>query len=449
MLNNREWLVITAIHILVWVILHRIGRRKTDPFDPFYMVSGLYFMIFVYAPNVWIGWGQTSYQGVEVMSYMPQAMLVFNIGYMVYSITSYGVKIGKTSRIYHENIDYNNFLEKDSIKHYIVKYAWIVFSVSMILALIYYRLIGRSLVFMLTLGQGDELNQIRSGNGIYFLMQFVRSAIPGVLLLLAFAKKNRLLIYFCVYLLCAVCISTGSRNLAICVVLAIAVYSYMKKGKRPTLPTILIAITILYLFVGTMGIFRTAIKTGGAIDLSLVDEEGLFGAFMFNVEIFYPFFTLVGYMQERLVSCHYGLGILNIVIQFIPRAIWHSKPATLGATAFEAMYGDSMGGAAYPNIGEFYYEFGIVGVIVLMALFGHLIRKMYIKVKNSSNKINILQYSIIFGYLIQFVCRGHFASWALDIVFMLGPVYLLKYLLKRKYIFYLQQKEQLSREGGA
>ncbi len=422
--------------MLIWFLLYRCSKRKFDIFDSFYLISALYALVFIYGPYVWIQRNQTSYQGVEVMSYMPQAMLVFNIGYFFYAAFSFNRRNYQTTIAYSQNQNtatFSEFLDEPSVRTYIIKYAWIVFGVSMALSLLYYRLIGRSLWFMLTLGQGAEYDAIRGGYGLYFLMQFVRSAIPGCILLIAFSKKNKLLIYICTYILCAVCISTGSRNLAICVILAIIVYSYLEKNKRPSPVVIIAGIVVLYLFVGAMGIFRGAIKTGGSIDLTKVNSDSLFSAFMFNVEIFYPFFTLIGYVGSGRMSLHYGLGFLNVFVQFIPRAIWSSKPAMLGLTAFQAMYGDSMGGAAYPNIGEFYYEFGILGVIILMALFGIQMKKAYRKVITSHNKVEIISYSILFGYMLQFVCRGHLASWAIDFVFMFGPLWYLNRRLKRWY----------------
>ncbi len=434
--SNSDWLWITGIHIAAWLVLYRLGKGKMDVFDPFYFTSAIFALVFIYGPNVWISRGQTTYQGVEVMEYMPEAMLVFNIGYFFYSLASFGIsrrRYGVMLKGADEDIHFSNFLDEPDVKAYIVRFAWVVFIVSMVLSLIYYRLTGRSLLFMITLGQGAELDYIRSGYGIYFLVEFVRSAIPGCLLLIAFSPKNRFLIYICTFILCAVCISSGSRNLAICVVMAIVVYRYMKEGKRPSLAMLAIAIVALYFFVGLMGIFRTTIKTGGEIDFSNVNSASVFTAFMYNIEIFYPFFTLVGMIKRNIIFYHYGLGILNIVLQFVPRAIWSTKPAMLGKTAFEAMYGSSMGGAAYPNIGEFYYEFGILGVIGLMAVFGYAMRRIFQSSRYSTNKMKLVTYAIMYGYLLQFICRGHFASWAIDFVFMFGPLFYLNRKLKRMY----------------
>ncbi len=448
-MDDRTILFYTAIHMLSWLIIYRAVKGKADPLDPYYFSVGLYALIFLYGPWVWIRRGQTSYQGVSVMEYLPIASLVFNVCFAAFSLFSipklprWKLKKRLFSKKHNDN-SFQEFLENEISGGFIVKYGFIVFVGSLSLALLYYRMTGRSLIFMLTLGQGAEHMRGRDGIGIYFLGQFTRSAISGLLLLFAFAKRNRVLIYIGAYLLSAVCISSGSRNLAICVVLAIVVYHYLQYHKRPKFSTILLGIVILYLFVGFMGIFRGIIKSGGDIQLDCITSEAMFGAFMYNVEIFYPFYTLVGYVSKGIMKIHWGLGILNIPIQFIPHAIWKSKPANLGLSGFEAMYGDSMGGAAYPNIGEFYYEFGIVGSVIGMAVFAMISQKVFSYAKITRNRLSMIEYSIFFGYLMQFICRGHFASWAIDIVLMFGPLWILKWLLERRYIMWMHQQQENS-----
>ncbi|MCI9439814.1 MAG: oligosaccharide repeat unit polymerase [Ruminococcus sp.] len=444
--SNELFLLLTLLHIVIWIMIYRMGKKGTDCFDSFYLVSGLYILIFVCAPYIWIQRGQTSYQGVEVMEYLPVATLVFNISYLMYAIASVDNKkvyiAQKKIGFDYENVKFLEFVESDYIKNYIKRYAWIVFGVSMILALCYYRMTGRGLRFMLTLGQGGEMGTRNSGYGLYFLMQFIRSAIPGIILIIGYQKKKRWLVYLCAYIICAVCMTTGSRNLAICVGLAIVVYQYKSKGKRPSLFLIFVAVLTLYLFVGFIGTYRPVIKSGEKIDLSAMSTSSLFSAFMYNVEIFFPFYTLVGYLKKGMIKLHWGLGVVFVVIQFIPRIIWNSKPSMLGLTAFEAMYGDSMGGAAYPNMGEFFYEFGMVGIIVGMWLFGYFMRQLIQKTQNIDNRLDIVTYAIAYGYMMQFVCRGHFASWVLDFVFMFGPIILLKKILRYKYLASIKYEEK-------
>lgn len=438
LLSNTEWLIFTTVHIFIWMFLYRYRIGYTDPLDSFYFSSGLYLLIFVYAPAVWIIRGQTAYQGVEVMSYMPIGMLVFNIGYFVFACASVSNKkivlgdYGTVDR--YSNDAFVDYLYSDEISSQITRWAWLLYSVSIALVILYYARTGRSLIYMITLGQGDEIAVGGEALGTYFLAQFSRSAIPAIILILTFQKRYKVFCYIAVYVLAAICFTSGSRNLALCVVISIIIMHYFKKDKRPNFFVSIIAILLMFLFVGFVGTYRQTMRTGGTIDLSLLNFEGMMDAFMFNVEIFFPFFNIVGYTFAGQTSCHYGLGILNIPIQFIPRAIWSSKPATLGLTAFEAMYGSSFGGSAYPNIGEFFYELGIPGVVLFMYIFGKKMRNLYDNAIYSRNPFSMIRYAIAFGYVMQFICRGHFASWALDFAFMFVPLILIQRYLYRQFL---------------
>lgn len=448
LLSNSEWLVFTTIHIIIWIMIYRYKMRFTDPLDSFYFSSGLYLLIFVYAPAVWIARGQTSYQGVEVMSYMPIGMLVFNIGYFIFALGSISNKkivighYGRHNR--YADQEFTTYLYSDEIAARITRWGWVVYIISISLALLYFAKTGRSLVYMLTLGQGDEITIGGDALGTYFLAQFSRSAIPAIVLILTFQKRNKLSGYAAVYVLAAICFTSGSRNLALCVVISIAVMHYLKRDKRPNLFAMIAAAMLMFLFVGFVGTYRQVMRKGGTIDLSLLSFEGMLNAFMFNVEIFFPFFNIVGYTYSGQMSCHYGLGILNIPIQFIPRALWASKPATLGLTAFQAMYGDSFGGSAYPNIGEFFYELGVFGVILFMYIFGKRMKQLYTQAVYTRNPLAMIRYSIAFGYIMQFICRGHFASWALDFAFMFMPLVFVEQYL---YGCYCKQHKFVFKEG--
>ena len=438
-MSYTGYLILTLIHLLIWIFIYRVKCSKTDVFDPFYLITGLYMLIFVFAPYTWIKSGVSIYIGLDILEYLPQGTIVFNIGYFSYGLASIGrfrFSLSQNRKIFDAEYDdgYIEYLNSSESRIFISRFAWILFLVSMFLTLLFNRLRGKSLLFLLTFGQGAEIKEGVEGLGIYFLMYFVRSAIPGLLLLIAFSNSNKWIKGICAYVLVSVCMASGSRNLAICVVLSIVVYMYISQHKRPKGISVALGIVLLYLFVTLMGLFRNSIRAGNDIDYSAVNSESMYNAFMYNVNIFYPFYSVVGMTQDGFISCHYGLGILNILIQFIPRAIWPNKPATIGQTAFIAMYGSDRGGAAYPNIGEFYYETGLFGMIIFMFAFGYIVRNAYIRSKESNNRIVLIMFAILYGGLMQLVCRGHFASWAFELVFMWGPLFWLNSRMKKRYL---------------
>ena len=57
------------------------------------------------------------------------------------------------------------------------------------------------------------------------------------------------------------------------------------------------------------------------------------------------------------------------------------------------------------------------GTIVCMFIFGYVTRKLYYRMLKTGDRLQLITYSIMLGYLFQFVCRGSISSWAIDIVF--------------------------------
>lgn len=419
--------MVFIIVVFLYIASNLKCRCKFDPFDPFILISGLYFLIFVWAPSVWISRGQTGYQGVEVMAYLPKGNAVFLLGYISFSIGSY-ISRRKWSYLKYQYDENENYISYDTSK--IAIFGWIVFGLSIILGLLYYRLQGKSFLYMLTLGQRDsELSASSVSSSFLFLSCFIRSAIPGLLIILEYSGCKRIIKIICAIITILITVTTGSRNLTIATVLSIVVFSYLKKKKRPKIISLVSAFVLLYLFVGFVGIFRGDMLNGGVIQLSEVSSDSLMNAFMYNVEIFFPFYNLVEAIP-KYSPFDYGLGILNVPIQFIPHFLWPNKPASLGTSSLSAIYGSSFGGAAYPNIGTFYYEFGLLGVVVCMYLFGYLIKKKYYLGISTDERFRLMQYAITFGYLFQFVCRSSISSWAIDIVFMFGPIWILKKIYK-------------------
>ena len=66
-------------------------------------------------------------------------------------------------------------------------------------------------------------------------------------------------------------------------------------------------------------------------------------------------------------------------------------------------------GRAVANIGEFYANFGIIGIIVLMFLFGYIVSKLKSMYEDPSEN-RLIMYSILYPLLFQWVARGNFSG---------------------------------------
>ena len=89
-------------------------------------------------------------------------------------------------------------------------------------------------------------------------------------------------------------------------------------------------------------------------------------------------------------------------------------------------------GVAYPNLGEYYVEFGVVGIIVCMfilGLFCRYARNLYVKRQGLS--LSLVLYSLVYGALFQIIIRGYMPQNFTMMLFLLAPVILIAIVNKR------------------
>ena len=89
-------------------------------------------------------------------------------------------------------------------------------------------------------------------------------------------------------------------------------------------------------------------------------------------------------------------------------------------------------GVAYPNLGEYYVEFGVVGIIMCMfilGLFCRYARNLYVKRQGLS--LSLVLYSLVYGALFQIIIRGYMPQNFTMMLFLLAPVILIAIANKR------------------
>jgi oligosaccharide repeat unit polymerase len=147
-----------------------------------------------------------------------------------------------------------------------------------------------------------------------------------------------------------------------------------------------------------------------------------------NFEIYKPFYGLV----QAVPNVHgYTLGkqLFYTVVIVVPRLIWPDKPmpimqelmsVSLNSYAVQA-------GAAWPNLGEYYSEFGIIGCVFFMFIFGMVCcwcRKLY-RADNRTTH-SLIAYSIILPSLLQIIIRGYTPTNFYLMLFLLLPIWFIK-----------------------
>ena len=149
-------------------------------------------------------------------------------------------------------------------------------------------------------------------------------------------------------------------------------------------------------------------------------------------------------MVERFPAEYsYMLGqtFLYVLVLFIPRAIWAGKPDNPVRDMIEHSLNKRAraSGTAVANIGEFYANFGIFGIVAFMYLIGWITSSLKHAVFNSvpgQNKAErkYIAYSIIYPLFFQWIARGNFSGNFYMTIFAMLPFIVMAMVqsLKRK-----------------
>lgn len=110
------------------------------------------------------------------------------------------------------------------------------------------------------------------------------------------------------------------------------------------------------------------------------------------------------YVQEN--GYQLGYQILNAFVSFVPRALWADKPRHSGALV-SSYYGAEMDNLSMPFPGEFFLDFGFLGVVVMAYVAGRIYKKLnYAVLYSTSNSYFIYLAAVTMGANSLFLQRG-------------------------------------------
>lgn len=124
----------------------------------------------------------------------------------------------------------------------------------------------------------------------------------------------------------------------------------------------------------------------------------------------------------ELGSVSYGYGFLGVLLFFIPRSIWPSKPITSGIEISQ-IANLRLDNVSMPIIGEFYLNFWYLGVMVgapLLAMFFKRIDWYYLRYKNSNLSLGHLVYFQLAGLVLYNMRGGLLSSFAYTVSILIS-----------------------------
>lgn len=391
--------------------------RVFDIFHPIHLVTVLYLCLFGVAPILLTVNDKVDLFGVNVMGGSIQATIIACIGYVAFCIGYINGKLKNYEKQAVVSLD--AYVKRGNIL--IVSYGmWIVFYV---LFLIYLLGTGYTLSYILSLGQVGSLRY--SFVNAKFLINCGYATIIPALYIWVF-DSTKFARYIIAYLTSAALFTMGFRFIVVVFLVGLLIASSRHQNKEIKLRTIGFFVIALLLLLTIMGTFRQAIRTGAGASVDIADITGreILYTLESNFNIYMPYYRLVEKMPSEIPHT-FGRGMLvDTLAMWIPRALWPGKPHSyvVGDIIKKVCSDFAIDNAAmaWPNIGEFYMDFGIIGVVVCLYIFG-IICKKSVSLYNSKSEQSVILYATFYPAILQLVIRGFMPNNCTMLVFLLLP----------------------------
>lgn len=426
---NSYIILLGLLFLIILPVILYAAVKGLDVFEPIYIIALTYLQIFVIAPWVWLVQGRTTWMGFPIMDGLPYGSMYFALGYFTF-LLGYCFK-HKSSVNELENVPDIN----EHLRRLVVKISVVLLTIAFIGSILSKYLAGRSLLFTLTLGRVKDETAVNLVNTdspqLLFLTMFINVLIPAFMLLYVFQRKYRWLLVPVFTIILIFSLSSAFRYRILVLLFAPILFNYLIKGKRPRLSSCLMLVVAVFFIVTVVGAWRNNIRSG--TELISLNWDILIKSYMPNVEIFYSYYRILDIIPEFYPHT-LGKGYLYTFTILIPRALWPGKPYSPIRDILILAFGEQgmMSGPAYPNVGEFYIEFGVAGILIGMYLFGCFARWTHSLYKSKQKGMfSIITYSMLFPFFLQIVCRGYFPQIFLEALFTFGPVFGVAFIVNR------------------
>jgi hypothetical protein len=249
------------------------------------------------------------------------------------------------------------------------------------------------------------------------------------LLLLAYParsqkRKHKLVIGLLWLVVALIFAMSGSRGILFELLIATAAYTYLLKGKRPKIYTILIAGLVLMIAMGSIVMLRsrnriafTPEALSGEVQREITDSGAAAGMMV-----------LLSVFPDMNEFIHFQL-FEELLIAPIPRALWPEKPRLRGVQNIAEQFVPRS--HAPPFFGPYYAAFGYIGSILSMAILGAASGWIYSLWKRKQSSIlRTVLLALWLALLWDLYHRGGLIWSIAKVVYAIGPILIIAWLAR-------------------
>ena len=426
------------LSLIMLMSLYINGRL--DIFEPITFISFVYLIMYFFAPIRDIVVGKYLWFGYDLFPYGVKATVIAFLGYLAFyffytnDFSVHAAKKRSGMPIYQAN----NYSDKYDQRIVVLVLAMYLFSFA---ANVFYlqKTGGNSLLYLLTLGLFGASHAVSTLNAPIGFVSNFSYCLPAITLLYFEFGRSKVLKAILFLPMVMLQVARGFRFFVVQIGVSMLAYYYLKRGKRPQLRQTVLVLFGGILFVILMTMFRNSIRAGNGMDLSILNantvQSALDDAIWFNLRIYRNFYGMVNAIPSRYPYVYGRQMIIGTLIMMIPRLLWPGKLSMYGGVGLTYIIGSALSGTgqAYPNIGEYYYALGALGVVICMSIYGSLAKIVKIRLMDQArNSLDVIEYSILIGCNLQLIIRGYFPSNFWYVVFAILPIWFVRGICRKR-----------------
>lgn len=427
--KQRCYFVLCAQLPIFWTVQLLIMHfeREIDLFSPLLLVTLIHMLLFEITPLLCLLTDDLLLLGQDLWGGCVKGTWLSTIGFLALTAAYLFSSGGKSRReMKREQMDIPVDRSRFCLQVNVV--IWII----AFLAQIYYlRGTGKNLAYVLSLSLSQYSVATQKGSAIQFLGVVAYAMLPSYLYIIICSKK-RIWNAVLFYLMAVTFVARGFRFILVAVIVSPLILYCLMKEKRPRLRHVLIVFLLLVAMITVVGSIRYDFRAGKGITeraLNSMTLNAAIEAVKGNFEIFKAYYGIVEHIP-KVMGYTYGKQIIYYTaVMMIPRFLWHGKPQPPMRDVMRISvcpYAVNAG-MAYPYIGEYYHEFGALGVIAGCFLLGFFC-KWLARFKNVRNIHAMVLFSTVYPLMLQILIRGYTPSNFYMVLFVILPILLSAYL---------------------
>lgn len=390
---------LTSLIYLLWVVglfvffvPFMLEYKNINPFSPLIIISvtevfslmqPIYFIL-----NDWRGaWVQ--FETIDMKYVLLQFLVFFIIGKIVFYIFYY--------RSLSSRVSSNAFA-----RLFWIKESWRLVLLTFIVGFIFYLVLmqqnGGVFAYLNSLHARRQMNE---GNGWLMLFIYLMLISGWVSICLKKSKTPTFIDVLINSVIFLILLSLGGRGLAFKYLL-IAMFIYNYRRAQISAPLLAIIFVVGFFSASAIQDFRSATATGGAvagID-AVINGSRTEDAINDTQELERTLIVLQAVPDQQEYT--YFSTYSSLLTSLIPRKLYPEKPGLSEAAVYAHLFtGDTSGLiGVYPagNIGDFYMQAGILGIIIMFAMQGFVCAWAFSLIRENKNVGTLLLYAVIVIY---------------------------------------------------